>query len=461
MTGTPIIPLPPLLLPPELEYIVVPASPKSGGGETPSEKGLPLIWQDLKYIDIEDTIAGEGVQLMGHVVMCRMYQILITYDADGNEIRTKTYVPYELTQSELTISSPEPPLFIGQIDPPEEPLTLFGAELRSYAAGEWAVAGIRDLSTYDYYRVFDQAEVSWLPRASTLEQDYIVPGEHGFHYPYEPELDESRPRPKYPMDTISAWVPDPRESVEVTYTLVTNGESVSISHTVYQDMDNMTEKLKRVLNRCYFTHGLYHNGLYFNEADRNYNINGVIRGNPVEIYDVDDNLVRTESFNADEELISLVREPIYPLRGELITTVDRNEDSETFGQLLNVQIRNPGALYPKNFMLKFRDMDWYTEAGEAPIARAIVSPVERGEPVEIPVTLPDGTIQMQMRAGRLSGGVITEIQIINPGAGIRRIGRVGMGNTDLTNTRYDYDEGFMNTRDLEPKVPIEERKKDD
>ena len=112
-------------------------------------------------------------------------------------------------------------------------------------------------------------------------------------------------------------------------------------------------------------------------------------------------------------------------------------------------------------MLKFRDMDWYTEAGEAPIARAIVSPVERGDPVEVPVTLPDGTIQMQMRAGRLSGGNITEIEIIKPGEGIRRIGRVGMGNTDLTNTRYDYDEGFMNTRDLDPRVPIEKRKKDD
>ena len=461
MTETPIVPIPPTILPPALEYKVVPAGAGSGGGEIPSDNGTPLIFQDLRYIDIEDSIAGEGVQLMGHVVMCRMYQLTIITDLEGNETKIKTYPPYEITQSELTIASPESPLFINQIDPPEENTTLYGAELRSYAGGEWAVAGIRDMSTYDYYRVFDQAEVSWLPRASTLEQDYIVPGEHGFHYPYEPEVDHDRPRPKYPMDTISAWVPDPRESVDVIYTLVTNGESVSITHPVFQDMDNMTEKLKRVLDRCYFTHGLYHNGLYFNEADRNYNINGVIRGNPVEIYDVDDNLVRTESFNADEELISLVREPIYPFRGELITTVDRDEDSETFGQLLNVEIRNPGALYPKNFILKFRDMDWYTEAGEAPIARAIVSPVERGDPVEVPVTLPDGTIQMQMRAGRLSGGNITEIEIIKPGEGIRRIGRVGMGNTDLTNTRYDYDEGFMNTRDLDPRVPIEKRKKDD
>ena len=138
-----------------MEYAIAPAGPGSGG---PSNNGLPLIWKDLRYIDMED----EGFPLVGHVVMCRMYQTSIV-----NEIRTKVYVPYELTQSELSITSPEGPLFINQIDPPEEPTTLFGAELRTYAAGEWAVAGIRDNSIYDYYRVFDQAEVTWLPPAVT------------------------------------------------------------------------------------------------------------------------------------------------------------------------------------------------------------------------------------------------------------------------------------------------------
>lgn len=448
MTDPDIEPSPPIvtLEPPKLEYYVAPAHPASGGGgdddEEASEDGKPLIWQDLKYIDIDDTIAGEGVQLVGYRVYCRCYQMEITTDGDTGEVisKIKIQLPYTITESSLTISSPEPPLFINQVDPPEEPTTLFAPAIRSYGAGEWAVGGILDMSTYDYYRVFDEAVVSWLPRAASLEQQYIEPGEHGFHYPYEPEVDHDRPRPKYPMDTISAWVPDEREFIDVQYSLSVTGApygngSAGILHTVFQDMDNMVQKLRRVLDRCYFTHGLYHNGLYFNEANRNYNVRGEIRGIPVEIFDADENLVRTESYNDRGELLSFVREPIYPLRGELIPIVAN-------GELVAVSIRDAGGFYPKNFMLKFRDMDFLTVDAEAPIARAIVAPIEE-------------------RNGRLVGGQITSVEIIKPGTGIRRIGRIGRGNRDLTNTRYDYNEGFSNTRPLEPTIPIEERTPND
>jgi hypothetical protein len=268
------------------------------------------------------------------------------------------------------------------------------------------------------------------------------------------------------MDTISSWLPDERESVDVNYNLFVNGSpfsnsGVTIRHPVYQDMNNFKEKLRKVLNRCYFTHGLYHNSLYLNEADRNYDERGVIRGNPFEVYDVDDFLVRTESYNDDNELISVVREPVYPLEAALRPVVDTDEESDTYGQLIMVRIINPGQFYPKNFILKFRNTSWLTDGGETPIARAIVSPIVREEPEEVPITLPNGTTQLQMREGKLTGGEILEVEIINPGSGMRSIGNVDYKTTSLRNTRYDYNEGFMNTRELDPIIPIEERTEDD
>lgn len=461
-----IFPPAPILEPPEFEYKVVPeAELPEGESESESEKGLPLIWEDLKYIDIEDTIAGEGVQLVGYRVYCRCYQIQITETPDGEIIRTKVQVPYTITDSTLVIVDPESPLFINQIDPPATPpeeTTLFGFTPGDYLAGVWAEGGIRDLSTYDYYRVFDEAQVSWLPRASSIEQQYISPKKQGLHYPYEPALDENRPRPKYTMDTISSWLPDERELVKVTFGLTTNAtsvgytlsEQVAITQTVFQDMGNMVGKLKKVLNRCYFTHGLYHNGLYFNESSRNYNVQGRVRTTAVPIYDVDDFLVRTDSFNDDGDLTSTVREPIYPLLGELEPVIEN-------GELVRVDIINPGLFYPKNFVLKFRDVNWFTADGEVPMARAVVAPMERGEPVEVEVPQPDGSVSLEMREGRLTGGQITEVEIIKPGSQIRKIGSVAMGNRDLSNNVYDYKDGFSNTRSMEPSIPVEERTPND
>ena len=90
-----------------------------------------------------------------------------------------------------------------------------------------------------------------------------------------------------------------------------------------------------------------------------------------------------------------------------------------------------------------------------------MSPIVREEPQKVPITLPNGSIQLQMREGKLTGGEIIEIEIINPGSGMRRIEQIDMKTTSLSNTRYEYNEGFMNTRNLDPIIPIEKRTKDD
>lgn len=170
--------------------------------------------------------------------------------------------------------------------------------------------GITNGTEYDYLRVFDEAELSWLPRCSTLNTKYV-------ENKYLPKTDivPDLPEPKYPMDAISAFVPDDREEVTITYEVTTTYKAATplassnnfgpnqthtftITQTCTQDLSDMKGKVKAALNKCYFTHGFNHVQLYELDAPANYDEDGNQIGEVIEpIYELD--VVKTEEVGHD------------------------------------------------------------------------------------------------------------------------------------------------------------------
>lgn len=224
-----------------------------------------------------------------------------------------TYGQWELISQTIEVIDPEPPLFT----------TNNGDELFPMLPGPGSTSnkgGIKNGTMYDYLSVFDQAELSWLPRASTIEQPFIDQR----YVPPVDEIDNRLPDPQFSMDTISAFVPDERLEVPVTYrvkttfrapeftvipaiynpdentwsdpeldinenNLVTRNYTFIITQVCFQDLSDITKKLKKVLNACYFTHGYYHVQLYDMKAAPNYDDDANVIGPVIQpLYEKDE-----------------------------------------------------------------------------------------------------------------------------------------------------------------------------
>ena len=116
------------------------------------------------------------------------------------------------------------------------------------------------VSGYNYVLVFDQAIFEYIQRLAgpfTEQIRLIEPAITGEWFPSEPWDPEANP-PIYPIDTIPAFVPDERETVDVSYSLsvttATGSGSISITQTCIAPTRDWGKMLKALLNRCYYTH---------------------------------------------------------------------------------------------------------------------------------------------------------------------------------------------------------------
>ena len=147
----------------------------------------------------------------------------------------------------------EPVSYSIEIDHPEN----YGVELFSNSDG----CGIVDGSTYDYIMVFDQTDFAYLPFNSGNTKDEFI-GELKIKnkFPLEPEYPDikdpaGRATPIYPMDMVSRFAPDPRESVTLTYKVKgTNNKynirnsDITITHTVVQEVEDYGKQLKELMS---------------------------------------------------------------------------------------------------------------------------------------------------------------------------------------------------------------------
>lgn len=270
MTGTPIPPTP--IVTSGFEYNIVPGSI----AESPSGS-----WASVEFSNLPDAIELNGYRISSRYYVERCVPSSLpgggpSLDPDGNQIYvcTKTFPEWELISQTLVKTSPSRQVFD----------TNTGHELFTSTPGTyigWSdEAGIIDGTSYVYVRVFDQADISYIPRASTINQPVIT----------QPTTMPSGPE-KYLIDTITSFVPDERESVTIQYTLTTiwgdglgseTSEVMTISHEVTQDTGDAGSKLKAYLERSYYGDGKYHIQLHDMEEQ--------------DLYDSGGELVRPEAY---------------------------------------------------------------------------------------------------------------------------------------------------------------------
>ena len=270
MTGTPIPPTP--IVTTGFEYNIVPGSI----AESPSGA-----WSSVEFSNLPDAIVLNGFRVSPRYYVERCVPSSLpgggpSLDPDGNQIYvcTKTYPEWQLISQTLVKSSPS-----RQVFDTDNGFELFTSTPGTYI-GFSDEAGIIDGTSYVYVRVFDQADISYIPRASTINQPVIT----------QPTTMPSGPE-KYLIDTVTSFVPDERESVDIAYTLTTtwsNGGSpeatdvITILHTVTQDTGDAGSKLKAFLERSYYGDGKYHIQLHNMEEP--------------DLYDSGGELVRPEAY---------------------------------------------------------------------------------------------------------------------------------------------------------------------
>ncbi len=276
--------------------IVVPDPPDEDDGEIPP---YTPTWDSVQL----DITGGEPV-LNGYRYAMQAWNIVesTTTDPDTGEDTstfTKTFPVWTLVSQTITKLSPTRQVFFtntgNELFPTQGPIT--GSLIGS--------GGITDGTKYSYLLVFDQAELEWLPRCSTTKQPFVTK-----KTPPDDIIQPDLPFPKYPMDTISAVVPDPRESVTISYQVDTVYQdaigtpgtfSFIIEQNCVQNPEITAEKMQALLDKCYFTHGYYHMQLYDVKAPPNYDEYGDPIGPVVEpIYLVDEEATELVGFDVLE-----------------------------------------------------------------------------------------------------------------------------------------------------------------
>lgn len=131
-------------------------------------------------------------------------------------------------------------------------------------------AGLDGDTTYIYTECFEKSDFSFYPRNSTSMEELKtlkVGGDIRFpREPLYPDLKDpdGNPAPIYPMDIITSFVPDTRDSVMVTYTvkvsatdiddipLLLLNDEITIQQEVFQDTNDWGDLLKSLLTYCNF-----------------------------------------------------------------------------------------------------------------------------------------------------------------------------------------------------------------
>lgn len=280
MTGTPTPPI--VTYTSGIEHSVTP-------GSATDESGA---WGSVIFDNLP-----EPITLNGFTVSSRYYVETCTTapDASGNDVETCTraYPPWTLVSQTLVKSSPSRQVFD----------TDDGTELFTAVPGPYGstLAGITNGTKYEYYRVFDRSDISYVARASTINQPVI-------EQPKTLPTDEEN---GYIMDTLTSFLPDDREVVTISYTLTTNyGTGVdvyTITHDVLQDVSDVASKIKGYLSKSYFSDGKYHSQLHELEEVDMYDEGGhLIRPDIYKIPEYDENtkLINTVSDVTPEDVIA-------------------------------------------------------------------------------------------------------------------------------------------------------------
>ena len=334
MTGTPLPELPPM---PENErgfdFFMTPGYDLIKSLEEDDDEATPLrpppAWVDVKLDvtgDEPEFNNGQPV-LNGFRYAMRYWQTRTDYnEIDNTNDPEIVYPAWELvSQTFEQISAAGPPsnrrVFLTDTGDEVFPISHTGDVGAGVVLGS---GGITNGTQYGYLQVFNDCEISYLPRCSTLLQ-VKEPIENTL-LPLQGTIKEDPPYPWFPMDTVNALIVDERTEVQITYRVTTvyrasllasvfpgyeppdeelmqeYEHTQLITQVCVQDPEITPEKMEAIMNKCYFTYGYYHNQLYEVDAAPNYDS----KGNPV-------GPVIDPQYEVDKEATDMVGFTVYKL----------------------------------------------------------------------------------------------------------------------------------------------------
>lgn len=191
-------------------------------------------------------------------------------DPDSQEtIIEKTYPNWLLNSSTFTVSAQGAPTDRAVFFTTTNAESLFAPVQGVYGSDStatgWvatsAVAGIDDGSQYIYTKVFNQSQFNFIPRLSPSNQEFVSPDNGVF-----PTVPNDPANNIYPVNTITAYAPDPRRQVLLTYSFSFNYDAgseddqttgITIEQFVTQPLDNAGSTLRAMLADSYYGRGFY------------------------------------------------------------------------------------------------------------------------------------------------------------------------------------------------------------
>ena len=182
---------------------------------------------------------------------------------------TRTYADFVIVNQTLTMtdaSNDPPDRVIFSVQPNEA--NLYSLAPGTYQSGTaaapiWNNSGITNGSAYEYGGCFNEGNISYIPRLS--------PGGQGAVKDSVPSAPYDSDEGIYAIGTLTGYVPDDRESMTVTYTLVTewhpaispetvSTDTITITQTVTQPTvtsEQIGRAIRQNLQRAYYTKGDY------------------------------------------------------------------------------------------------------------------------------------------------------------------------------------------------------------
>ena len=307
-----------------------PSLPISDGSYPPP---IPPGWDNFK-IDITGDppkFDNGAPPIMNHTYAMRYWQTRSDYnEIDNTHDQEVVYPSWEMvSQTFEQISAEGDPtnreVFIrtydeeGEVEEVTYPISHTGFVSGGTVLG---TGGIINETRYGYVEVFNECDISWLPRCSTLLQPPIKQKT----MPLADNNSIDLPYPYYNVDTINSVVTDERLYVLIRYRVTTVYKAslipsaspdydpggsfpmVEYTHTqiinqyCIQDPEISEDKMEAILNNCYFTQGFYHDQLYDVKARPNYNSDAKPIGPVIE-----------PAYEVNEEATSMVGFTVYKL----------------------------------------------------------------------------------------------------------------------------------------------------
>jgi hypothetical protein len=255
-------------------------------------EALSFFHTEYKWNNVEISFSiGDNVDLLrGFEIEARVYSLEMTPakpdDPNGPSRTFKEWVPYRVRSATIISEDPNS----GNTWVYDNPRNYGGVILFTDStpvdkdANSKFVCGIAE-SAYNYVDVFDDVEFGYIPR-NTYENKEMTTADKFQFEPLYPDVKDANglAAPIYPMNAVTAFVPDGRESVTVTYkvsldvvaidkngiainTPVQNPD-VTIKQTVEQDTSDYIGQLEELGKFCQFQNP---GGFKPDELSPNYN----------------------------------------------------------------------------------------------------------------------------------------------------------------------------------------------